>query len=460
MPPKRERRRIGQPKTRIVDGVRTSIATGEPVSLADRRRAGLEPSIGSPQVSAQELTRPVQRLQLPEPAQPTTPLSFVQSFEPLVQQGEQFITRAQTREDEQRSSVLNRLLQTPRQDSQDTFDDAFAEAGGPENLQQLQQAQLRLGQLQGKFRRAGQRISGAEGQSQVFEGAQLNELSRQEAAEVGAQAAIVQALQGNHDLARQTALDAVNFSVADREARLNQLTEQFNALDGIVSDQEQQLIDERKAEVAAEKAALEDLKTAVSDAVTSGAATEDELRQLTNPDLPDEERMALAQAIQARAARSQLLLDQEEQRKRIEAIDADTGGSFKPPTQSQSQALGFAERIEQADATLTELGDQFTGAFSFGSLLPNAFKGGDRQRFEQASRNFINAVLRPESGAVISEEEFDNARKQYIPRRGDTPDVLRQKQQNRALVLRSLRLQSGLNLSNIAIDPEDPLTVR
>jgi len=35
--------------------------------------------------------------------------------------------------------------------------------------------------------------------------------------------------------------------------------------------------------------------------------------------------------------------------------------------------------------------------------------------FEQAKKNFVNAVLRLESGAVISPSEFTNADKQYFP---------------------------------------------
>lgn len=42
-------------------------------------------------------------------------------------------------------------------------------------------------------------------------------------------------------------------------------------------------------------------------------------------------------------------------------------------------------------------------------------KSDDRQQFEQAQRNFINSVLRQESGAAIADSEFENAKKQYFP---------------------------------------------
>jgi hypothetical protein len=53
---------------------------------------------------------------------------------------------------------------------------------------------------------------------------------------------------------------------------------------------------------------------------------------------------------------------------------------------------------------------------------------------DQAKRNFVNAVLRRESGAVISPSEFENAHVQYFPVPGDSEKVLAQKKANRELV--------------------------
>lgn len=50
-----------------------------------------------------------------------------------------------------------------------------------------------------------------------------------------------------------------------------------------------------------------------------------------------------------------------------------------------------------------------------GGKYPNWMKTDDRQVFEQSKRNFVNSVLRNESGAVISDTEFANADKQYFP---------------------------------------------
>lgn len=65
------------------------------------------------------------------------------------------------------------------------------------------------------------------------------------------------------------------------------------------------------------------------------------------------------------------------------------------------------------------------------------------QMYDQAKRDFVNAVLRRESGAVISPEEFRNAEQQYFPQPGDGPEVIAQKRVNRETTIRGLEISSG-----------------
>jgi hypothetical protein len=117
--------------------------------------------------------------------------------------------------------------------------------------------------------------------------------------------------------------------------------------------------------------------------------------------------------------------------------------SGKPRTDAQNTALGYAQRMSDADKIITEIGGQFTGWTSYvGGMVPNILKSSERQQFEQAQRNFINAVLRKESGAAISPTEFDSAAKQYFPQPGDSTGVLAQKSANRQRVINSF-LQSS-----------------
>ena len=115
----------------------------------------------------------------------------------------------------------------------------------------------------------------------------------------------------------------------------------------------------------------------------------------------------------------------------------------KGMNETQAKAAGFADRIAEANPMID------IPPPTVGSMILSDVPGGNfalnpqQQKFFQAERNFINAVLRRESGAVISPDEFSNARKQYIPQPGDSDGVLEQKRRNRQTVLRSLSRDAG-----------------
>ncbi len=121
----------------------------------------------------------------------------------------------------------------------------------------------------------------------------------------------------------------------------------------------------------------------------------------------------------------------------------------KAPTEGQASAAIYAQRADEAQKQLQQLkadGYDATGlskAITGSGLFPNALKSSEQQMQEQAQRNFVNAVLRKESGAVISDSEFDNARKQYFPTPGDASDVLGQKQKNIDDTVAGLRASAG-----------------
>lgn len=121
--------------------------------------------------------------------------------------------------------------------------------------------------------------------------------------------------------------------------------------------------------------------------------------------------------------------------------------SGKPQTAAQASANGYADRTVEANKIISQLGGKFT---SKGSLItssgffPNFFKSEDRQKYEQAQRNFVNAVLRRESGAAISPTEFESAAQQYFPQPGDKQGVLEQKEQNRTTVISNLYREANV----------------
>lgn len=120
-----------------------------------------------------------------------------------------------------------------------------------------------------------------------------------------------------------------------------------------------------------------------------------------------------------------------------------------PPkrTDEQNKAAGFSDRmlqsmgaVDQFEKSALDLGNK---AASNIPVVGNYMVSNDFQQLEQAQRDYINAVLRRESGAVISPEEFDNARKQYFPQPGDTPETLEQKRRNRIASLDGMKRSAG-----------------
>lgn len=120
----------------------------------------------------------------------------------------------------------------------------------------------------------------------------------------------------------------------------------------------------------------------------------------------------------------------------------------KPPTSAQTTLGAYASRLEQAEPSINdveaEIAKMHPASFETQMWMDRpSFQSKTMQKYMQASRNMINAVLRRESGAVISPTEFAEARQQYLPQPGDTDEVLAMKRQNRALNFSNYRKGAG-----------------
>lgn len=104
-----------------------------------------------------------------------------------------------------------------------------------------------------------------------------------------------------------------------------------------------------------------------------------------------------------------------------------------------AQANTDFDKLTQTGFDPTSLGREGL----LGGWSPNLLKSDERQQYEQAERNFINSTLRRESGAVITDDEFANARRQYFPQPGDGEGVLTQKAANRKLVVDEFQRLGG-----------------
>lgn len=118
----------------------------------------------------------------------------------------------------------------------------------------------------------------------------------------------------------------------------------------------------------------------------------------------------------------------------------------------QGKNTGFLIRANDANKAITALESEGTSAWNKGAgAIPggNYLVGPNAQKFTQAKRDFINAVLRQESGAVISPEEFANAEQQYFPQPGDGPEVIAQKRKNRENAIAGFKIRSGPGAASV-----------
>lgn len=122
--------------------------------------------------------------------------------------------------------------------------------------------------------------------------------------------------------------------------------------------------------------------------------------------------------------------------------DPNVRGNRAPLNDTQSKALQFGTRMQEAGTVLDRMsavGVNQPGLIKRGAdavglgAVANFTQSSEQQQVEQAQRDFINAVLRRESGAAIADSEFSNANKQYFIQPGDSPEVQAQKRRNREI---------------------------
>jgi len=114
---------------------------------------------------------------------------------------------------------------------------------------------------------------------------------------------------------------------------------------------------------------------------------------------------------------------------------------------SESGATMYAGRMRKAENTLKlverEGTDFMQKIFSNVPFAGNYLTSTEFKSYDQARTNFVNAVLRRESGAVIADSEFENANQQYFPQPGDPQEIIDQKRENRELVIQLMEAGAG-----------------
>ncbi len=136
----------------------------------------------------------------------------------------------------------------------------------------------------------------------------------------------------------------------------------------------------------------------------------------------------------------------------VEFSQGGSSQSIKSATVDENRNAGFFIRAQNSNDILSSLdveGGSLSGRAKERVPGGNFLQTAEYQKFEQARRDFVNAILRRESGAVISDDEFANADKQYFPQPGDSQEVIEQKRRNRDDAIQGLEIGSGRALPNI-----------
>jgi hypothetical protein len=137
-----------------------------------------------------------------------------------------------------------------------------------------------------------------------------------------------------------------------------------------------------------------------------------------------------------------------------------TGGGGEPLkgkggalTESQSNAFGFAQRMERVNGILAPLeaagsypgvGSAVAGSIPFvGGITQRTVQSADVQRYQQAANDWIRAKLRKESGAAIGADEARQEYATYFPMPNDSTAVIEQKRQARELATNAMKTSAG-----------------
>jgi hypothetical protein len=129
------------------------------------------------------------------------------------------------------------------------------------------------------------------------------------------------------------------------------------------------------------------------------------------------------------------------------------GVSGGKPTEGETNAAGFAQRMELAQSIFQRLpagsqpgvGTRMAEAVPFvgGALARGVVQSSDTQMYDQAAQDWIRAKLRKESGAAIGVDEARQEYATYFPMVGDSAEKIAQKAEARRVVTEGMKKAAG-----------------
>lgn len=128
------------------------------------------------------------------------------------------------------------------------------------------------------------------------------------------------------------------------------------------------------------------------------------------------------------------------------AVNFQQGTGLKPLTESQSKDTVFVTRATGALPLIDQFGDSLTSlgerAASGVPVVGNYALSPEYQQAAQAGKEFLQAILRKDTGAAITAQETAEYGSVYLPQPGDSPEVLAQKRASRQRAVQAI--QAGM----------------
>lgn len=342
----------------------------------------------SPDVAAADLASPPQPVKVrpPKIAQPPNGLNEIVKN---VRTENDNIISAQTEEAKQLAALRNERSQLGLDQSLADFSQQQQDRFGiPQSVRELKDINLQLSDLQTQSDLSQTAIAGADGQTLAQGQRELTQEDREFAVRSAGLAARAAILQGNIETANTLVQQAVNTAFQDRQLKSQNLRDQITDLSGVVDQQTAQLLAQKQRELDKEDERLAELKSAVSGAMMAGASQQ-EMNALTGSELTDEQKLALAQQIQARVAGEERDL----QRQQVESslqTDAAQRANIASQIGDREARLGLAQQQFQLDQQEAEA---------------IAAAGNDPQKVQDTLNNL--AFLRDTNARILGTGDFE-----------------------------------------------------
>lgn len=120
------------------------------------------------------------------------------------------------------------------------------------------------------------------------------------------------------------------------------------------------------------------------------------------------------------------------------------GGSGKPPTEMNQKYEQFFTRGRSANTILdrldTALAKPERYIAEYGPQVAQDYLNSEEFKLaKNAADNFLVTIIRPDTGAAVTKQEFDIYGSIFLPRPNDTPAIIAQKQEARRTALEALK---------------------